>query len=558
MAFGLIDYVVFGSMLFISAAIGTFYRFTGGKQKTDDEYLLGDRNQNPILVAVSLMASFMSSISILGGDAEVFNYGTHFYTINIGCQIGILIAMVCYVPVFLKLESVSMYQYLELRFGKTLRIVSSSAFIVQMILYMSIVLVAPSIALQIITQMPYVTCILIVGFVCTFYSTIGGIKAVILTDLFQGSLMFISLFCVFITAYLHFGGFSKVFEIARDHGRLDFGNFSFDPTVRHSWFSTLVGGAIQGITLNGINQTQIQRYRTLKNRKAVNRSILYFGPIMIALSLCTMMTGLIVFARYHDCDPQRSGKILKTDQVLPLYVIDNFELPGLSGLFVAGIFSAALSTISPLLNSLAAVTVEDYFKPIYFKVKGKQFKQKTSIISQILSLTYGSLCIIIALLTLNMKSMLTAAIVVFNVVGGPILGMFSLGIFVPLANQWGTLVGFISGLIVTSWISIGQPRPPPVPLPTRVDGCPAGTVLLNQTTPILGRENYPYLFRISYLFYGVIGFSVTFFLGILFSLIFRSKNEKKIEPELLHELVAGSMANKKTELITTDNTDDVE
>ncbi|XP_065219454.1 putative sodium-dependent multivitamin transporter isoform X3 [Planococcus citri] len=504
------------------------------------------------------MASFMSSISILGGDAEVFNYGTHFYTINIGCQIGILIAMVCYVPVFLKLESVSMYQYLELRFGKTLRIVSSSAFIVQMILYMSIVLVAPSIALQIITQMPYVTCILIVGFVCTFYSTIGGIKAVILTDLFQGSLMFISLFCVFITAYLHFGGFSKVFEIARDHGRLDFGNFSFDPTVRHSWFSTLVGGAIQGITLNGINQTQIQRYRTLKNRKAVNRSILYFGPIMIALSLCTMMTGLIVFARYHDCDPQRSGKILKTDQVLPLYVIDNFELPGLSGLFVAGIFSAALSTISPLLNSLAAVTVEDYFKPIYFKVKGKQFKQKTSIISQILSLTYGSLCIIIALLTLNMKSMLTAAIVVFNVVGGPILGMFSLGIFVPLANQWGTLVGFISGLIVTSWISIGQPRPPPVPLPTRVDGCPAGTVLLNQTTPILGRENYPYLFRISYLFYGVIGFSVTFFLGILFSLIFRSKNEKKIEPELLHELVAGSMANKKTELITTDNTDDVE
>ncbi|XP_065219451.1 putative sodium-dependent multivitamin transporter isoform X2 [Planococcus citri] len=530
----------------------------GSKRLTTLEYLLGDRNQNPILVAVSLMASFMSSISILGGDAEVFNYGTHFYTINIGCQIGILIAMVCYVPVFLKLESVSMYQYLELRFGKTLRIVSSSAFIVQMILYMSIVLVAPSIALQIITQMPYVTCILIVGFVCTFYSTIGGIKAVILTDLFQGSLMFISLFCVFITAYLHFGGFSKVFEIARDHGRLDFGNFSFDPTVRHSWFSTLVGGAIQGITLNGINQTQIQRYRTLKNRKAVNRSILYFGPIMIALSLCTMMTGLIVFARYHDCDPQRSGKILKTDQVLPLYVIDNFELPGLSGLFVAGIFSAALSTISPLLNSLAAVTVEDYFKPIYFKVKGKQFKQKTSIISQILSLTYGSLCIIIALLTLNMKSMLTAAIVVFNVVGGPILGMFSLGIFVPLANQWGTLVGFISGLIVTSWISIGQPRPPPVPLPTRVDGCPAGTVLLNQTTPILGRENYPYLFRISYLFYGVIGFSVTFFLGILFSLIFRSKNEKKIEPELLHELVAGSMANKKTELITTDNTDDVE
>lgn len=74
------------------------------------EYLFGDRNQNPMLVAVSLMASFMSSISILGGDAEVFNYGTHFYTINIGCQIGILIAMECYVPVFLKLESVSMYQ----------------------------------------------------------------------------------------------------------------------------------------------------------------------------------------------------------------------------------------------------------------------------------------------------------------------------------------------------------------------------------------------------------------------------------------------------------------
>lgn len=72
--------------------------------------MLGDRNQNPIFVAISLMASFMSSISILGGSAEVFNYGTHFYTVNIGYQIGILVAMLFYIPVFLKLESVSMYQ----------------------------------------------------------------------------------------------------------------------------------------------------------------------------------------------------------------------------------------------------------------------------------------------------------------------------------------------------------------------------------------------------------------------------------------------------------------
>ncbi|KAL6955276.1 hypothetical protein U1Q18_045056 [Sarracenia purpurea var. burkii] len=298
-----------------------------------------------MLVAVSLMASFMSSISILGGDAEVFNYGTHFYTINIGCQIGILIAMECYVPVFLKLESVSMYQrkfyemeggrwdcdegtdrqYLELRFGKTLRIFSSLAFVVQMLLYMSIVLVAPSIALQIITKMPYVSCIIIVGFVSS--------------------------------GYAYFGGFWKIFEIARESGRIDFG---------------------------------------------------------------------------------KSGKILKTDQILPLYVIENFNTPGLKGLFVAGIFSAALSTISPLLNSLAAVTVEDYFKPIYFRVKGEKFMPTTSITSQIFSLTYGFLCIIIALLTLNMRSILTGAIVVFNVVGGPILAMFSLGIFIPFANQWET------------------------------------------------------------------------------------------------------------------------
>lgn len=149
--------------------------------------MLANGSMSFLPVAFSLMASFMSAITILGVSSENYMYGTQFVVINLAYVIGTPIVAYVYLPVFYRLKALSVYEYLEHRFGKATRLVASAAFSLQMILYMGIVLYAPSLALSAVTGLNKVGAILSVGFVCTFYSTIGGMKAVLITDVFQVS-----------------------------------------------------------------------------------------------------------------------------------------------------------------------------------------------------------------------------------------------------------------------------------------------------------------------------------------------------------------------------------
>lgn len=250
--FGIWDYVIMVATMVASVAIGLYFRFSGGKQKTNEvgfstsqreisivrvysftiittlfsfifqEYLLADRNMSTFPVAVSLMASFMSAITLLGVSAENYYYGMQFMVINIAYGIATPIASRLYLPVFFGLQKTSTYEYLELRFGPHIRILASLTYTLQMVLYNGIVLYAPAIVLESVTGLDRLISILVVGLVCTFYSSLGGMKAVLFTDLLQSLLMFAAVFSVVIFASVQIGGFDKIFVIAKEGGRLDF------------------------------------------------------------------------------------------------------------------------------------------------------------------------------------------------------------------------------------------------------------------------------------------------------------------------------------------------
>nr|CAD7424583.1 unnamed protein product [Timema monikensis] len=440
-AFGTWDYVVLSLMLIISASIGVYYRFTGGKQKTTQEYLHGDKDLSVIPVAVSLMASFMSAITILGVSTENYTFGTQFIVINFGYGIATPFAAYCFLPVFFKMQATSAYQYLEIRFGATTRLCTSLAFSLQMVLYMGIVLYAPAIALEAVTGISKTVAILSVGIVCTFYSTIGGMKAVVVTDVFQSLLMFAAVFLVIIKGAIDVGGLGEIWRIAKEGGRLEFDNMSPDPTVRHTWWSLILGGGFTYCSLYAVNQTQVQRLLTLRDLRRSQFALWLSWPVLTLLSLSTSFAGLAIYSKYYNCDPLKSGRISSSDQresgkpfrknpppfhpteirtsispfsavelnttsalanyatkLMPLFVGDTMrEFPGLCGLFVAGIFSGSLSTVSSALNSLAAVTLEDYLK--------------------------------------------------------------------------GAVSGLVGGLIIAFWIGFGGPKPPPPTLPISIESC---------------------------------------------------------------------------------------
>uniref|UniRef100_A0A8D9EQU1 Sodium-dependent multivitamin transporter n=1 Tax=Cacopsylla melanoneura TaxID=428564 RepID=A0A8D9EQU1_9HEMI len=540
-SFGIADYAVFITMLIISGGIGVYYRFSGGKQKTTNEYLFGNKNQSVINVAFSLMTNFMSAITLMGLSAENITYGTQFVVINISYILGTYIVSQVFLPVFYKLGALSVYEYLEKRFGRATRLAASFAFTVQMVLYMGIALYAPAIALEAVMGLSQFYSITLVGLVCLFYSTIGGIKAVIVTDVFQSLLMYAAIFAVIIMAAVNVGGIGEIWNIAERNGRIELFNFSLDPTVRHSWFSLTLGGVFIYCSLYGINQTQVQRYLTVKDYKTAVRCLWVSWPLLTLLSISTCFSGLSIYSAYYNCDPIVKGRISSTDQLLPLYVMDTMGgVPGLIGLFVAGIFSASLSTVSGACNSLAAVTVEDYIKPLYTYCTNRTISDRSAgQLSKSVTFFYGALCMCFAYLAKYMGPVLQAALTIFSIVGGPLLGLFTLGVAAPSANQPGVLTGLAAGLMFSSWLGFGGPKPPPKKLPTSIAGCPNNVLSSNFSTVVpfdnnfidevvttisapSSEDQYWYLFRISYMYYIVLGFLMTVLVGLFVSKFYKT------------------------------------
>ncbi|XP_072049183.1 sodium-coupled monocarboxylate transporter 1-like [Amphiura filiformis] len=154
------------------------------------------------------------------------------------------------------------------------------------------------------------------------------------------------------------------------------------------------------------------------------------------------MAGLVMYAQYPGCDPYTAGWVNATDQLVPYLVMDILgDFPGLPGLFVAAMFSGALSTVSSGLNSLAAVVAEDVVKPFF-----NPSETKYTWITKGLALAYGVLSILMAYVAAAMGDVLSAALTIFGMIGGPLLGLFTLAMFFPWCNSTGAAIGLLAGL----------------------------------------------------------------------------------------------------------------
>lgn len=522
------DYVIVAIVLIISILIGLYYRFVGAKQSTTTEYLLADRSMSATPVAFSLMASFMSAITILGVSMEIYQYGTMFVIINISYVISTPIAAYLILPVFYRLKTASVYEYLEQRFGYATRLAASMAFSLQMILYMGIVVYAPALALEAVTGLSQIFSVIIVGIVCTIYATMGGMKAVLITDIYQSLLMFAAVFSVIICAWVKAGSLEVIWRTAVDNKRIDLSNISIDPTERHTWFTQILGGAATYLSLYGVNQTQVQRLLAVRSLRSARAALWWCLPILCLLSVSTCFSGLCIYWYYRNCDPVLEGRVSSRDQVMPLFVVDTMgDYTGLAGLFVSGIFCASLSTISSAISSLAAVTLEDYLKPIIRCCAKRNLNDRQTLwYSKLLSVFYGALCIGMAFLSGTIGGLLQAALSIFGIIGGPLLGLFTLGMYVTSANQKGALSGLLLSLAISFWIGFGQPKPPIPSLDMSTEGCPINQSYardifhLNRArSDATSDEQYFYLYRISYMWYAALGFLIAFLGGWLFSWI---------------------------------------
>jgi len=215
----------------------------------------------------------------------------------------------------------------------------------------------------------------------------------------------------------------------------------------------LIGGTFNALTTYGFNQTQIQRYMCVRTTRAAKQALFINAVGAALIIILSGLIGVILYAYYADCDPYTAKYVSDIDQIFPYFVMEVLsDKPGLPGVFLACIFSGSLSTISSGLNSLAAVIIEDIYKGLMGR---KLNDERQGLVSKIFSVVLGAVVMVLTFVVSYLGSILNAALSLFGVLSGPIMGVFCLGFFFPQANRRGGLVGFLTSLAFQLWIFLG-------------------------------------------------------------------------------------------------------
>ncbi|XP_056132817.1 sodium/iodide cotransporter [Lampris incognitus] len=531
--FILVDYAVFAAMLLVSMAIGLFQALRKSPGGTSvDDFFTGGRSLPAVPVGLSLCASFMSAVQVLGVPAEAYRYGLKFLYMCLGQSINSLMTAYLFLPVFYRLGITSTNQYLRMRFGRKMQLLGSVQFLVATILYTGIVIYAPALILNQATGLNMWVSLFSTGIICTVYTTLGGMKAVIWTDVFQIVVMLSGFLAIFIHGTVLVGGPALVLEIAHNGSRINFNDFDFDPRRRYTFWSLSVGGTLVWLSMYGVNQAQVQRYISCRSEGQAQWA-LFVNQVGLCFVVSSAATcGIVMFAYYINCDPLMSGKISAPDQYMPYLVLEIFKNhPGFPGLFLACAYSGTLSTASTSINAMAAVTMEDLLKPHLKNMSQK----KLILISKGLSFLYGIGCITVAALSSLLDwGVLQGSFTIMGVVSGPLLGVFILGMFFPVTNRPGVFSGVSVGFCISLWLAIGSTLYPPsqetmgvLPIPAGKCGPTNITVIsMGADGPIIVANPHPNhhgvlqnLYSMSYLYFGAVATSSVVLVGLLVSYV---------------------------------------
>ncbi|XP_068156269.1 LOW QUALITY PROTEIN: sodium-coupled monocarboxylate transporter 2-like [Drosophila tropicalis] len=337
------------------------------------------------------------------------------------------------------------------------------------------------------------------------------------------------------------GGLSVVLERNSQYGRLVGPDMTFDPTVRMGVFAILIGGAFFKLQANCINQSIVQRYLTLPNNQAVKKTlILSFAGFILVLLMC-MYIGLLAFAEFYHCDPITTGLARAKDQVIPLYVMKSVGMfPGMVGLFVAGVFSAALSSLSTALNALSAVVLKDFVEPYRSK---PLTERETGFVLRSVVVIFGLISMASVPIVEKLGMVMQLSSTVAAITCGPLLGAFSVGMLLPFINTKSLLTGisvatsFTAYVVVRAQIAMftGQMVFPTKPV--SVEECsydfefPHNWNATTAATPTEGHSRS--IHEISFLWYTAIG-AVGTVLGSLVATFFYGKQDVRlVDKELI-------------------------
>ncbi len=452
-ALGLLDWLVIAGYGLGMLAIGIYYSW---RTNTSEEYLLGGRRMNSWAIGISLFATLLSTISYLAYPGEMIKYGPMILAGYLATPFVFFVAGWWLIPYIMRLKVTSAYEILELRLGVSVRLVAASLFLAMRMLWMGVIIytTTDTVLIPLMGLDPKYSPLVagILGIVTLVYTSMGGLQAVVVTDVVQTFILFAGAIFSLVLITFAVGGVANWFPTSWDPGWAA-PRFWFNSTSRITFAGAMMGGFLWWICTCGSDQMAIQRYLSTRDAKAARRSLLVtlVSDTVVTLFLSTLGFALLAYfrAKPHML-PDGQSLASSADQLFPRYIAIGLPV-GVSGLAVAGLLAAGMSSLSSGINSSCTVIKVDFLDRFRRKAAAATHEVRRA---RIISVIIGVIVVLISSTVNHIPGNLMEAISkLFGLFVAPLFLLFFMAMFVPWATSFGTLLGTACAVAVAAAIA---------------------------------------------------------------------------------------------------------
>ncbi len=450
--FTTLDGLVLAAYFVVTMAIGfAFWR----RSRSVEGFTAAERNLPGWLLGISIVGTYVSSISFLALPGKSFASNWNSFVFSLALPLATWISVKWFLPFYRRGGYISAYSHLEERFGPWARSYASACYLLTQFARIGTVTYLMALPMAVLLGWDIRVVIIVTGVATTLYTFVGGIVAVVWTDAIQTVILVAgALVCLGLMLFGLPEGPAQLFRLAAAHGKFSLGSFGTSLGEATFWV-VLVYGLVINLQNFGVDQNFVQRYHAAKTDADARKSVWLGGLLYIPISAVFFFIGTALFAYYSvnpEALPEAYRLASKSDSVFPYFIVTVLP-PGVTGLLIASVFAAAMSTISSSLNSSATIILNDYYQR-YFNRKATE-RQKMWVL-YLATIAVGLLGTGMALAMISVRSALDAWWTLAGVFGGGMLGLFLLGFLSRRANSFTAAAGVGGGVLVILWMSLSQ------------------------------------------------------------------------------------------------------
>lgn len=443
--FGVVNYTVL--IVYLAALVAMGFYFSRREKGTSDYFLAGKRI--PWWAAgLSIYATQLSAITFVSIPAVAYASNWLVYPGQITIFLMAPIVVTFYLPFFRRLNVTTAYEYLEHRFSLSVRLFGSLSFVIFQLGRMSVVVYLPALTLSAVTGIDKFTCIATMGVLATLYTVLGGMEAVIWTDVLQVIVLWGGICLSMVIILMDGDGLGTVYHTANQYEKLWMFNWTWDSSQAATWL-ILIGSFALQFGPYTTDQAVVQRYMTTKDEKSAARSIWLNGALAIPFSLVFFGLGTCLFVFFHK-HPELLTVGMENDNIFPLFMATQLPL-GLSGLVIAGVFAASMSSLDSSMHSVATALTTDFYR----RLNPAAGDHRCLRLARILTVTVGGLGTGFALLlaSFDISSLFFLFQKLLGLISSGLVGVFILGIFTSRSHSLGVLIGAAASFCVLFFVT---------------------------------------------------------------------------------------------------------